>query len=349
MLLKPSEVTPLSALELQRGWDEIGAPKVFAVAIGGSDAGGAVVDAADYVQFTGSTRTGQVVAHRCIEQLKPYSLELGGKDPALVLADADIERAAHGIAWGALFNAGQVCVSVERVYVEAAVYDEFVTKLTQRVRELRQGQDDRGFRFDIGPMANMNQRDIVQRHVEEAIAAGARVTVGGKPTGRGTFFEPTVLVDVDQSMSCIQEETFGPTIPVIKVADEDEAIRLANDSRYGLSASVWTRDTARGQRVARKLDAGAVNINDAIANLFSFALPMGGWKQSGVGSRWGGPAGVRKYCRQTAITEPRLPLVIDEPMWFPYSKARVRLVFGAMRAVGAQGLRRIGLPKEKIR
>ncbi|WP_255485842.1 aldehyde dehydrogenase family protein [Mycobacteroides sp. LB1] len=354
VLLKPSEVTPLSALELARGWDEIGAPKVFAVATGSGDTGsgdtgGAVVDAVDYVQFTGSTRTGQAVARQCVDQLKPYSLELGGKDPALVLADADIDRAAHGIAWGALFNAGQVCVSIERVYVEAPVYDEFVTKLTQRVGELRQGQDDRGFGFDIGPMANMDQRDIVQRHVEEAVAAGARATVGGNPTGIGAFFQPTVLVDVDQSMSCIQEETFGPTIPVIKVADADEAIRLANDSRYGLSASVWTRDSAQGQRVARRLDAGAVNINDAVANLFSFALPMGGWKQSGIGSRWGGNAGVRKYCRQTAITEPRLPPVINEPMWFPYSKARIRFVFGAMRAVGARGLRRFGLPKEKDR
>jgi acyl-CoA reductase-like NAD-dependent aldehyde dehydrogenase len=345
VLLKPSEVTPLSAVELARGWAEIGAPKVFAVATGRGETGAAVVDAVDYVQFTGSTQTGKAVARQCIEQLKPYSLELGGKDPALVLADADIDRAAHGIAWGALFNAGQVCVSVERVYVEAPVYDEFVTKLTEWVGQLRQGQDARDFQFEIGPMANADQLDVVRRHVDEATAAGARVTIGGKPTGVGTFFEPTVLVDVDHSMSCIREETFGPTIPVIKVADEEEAIRLANDSRYGLSASVWTRDKARGQAVARKLDAGAVNINDVIANLFSFALPMGGWKQSGVGSRWGGAAGVRKYCRQTAVTEPRLPTVIDEPMWFPYSKTRIRLVYGALRAFGAQGLQRIGLTK----
>lgn len=345
VLLKPSEVTPLSALELTRGWAEIGAPEVFAIATGRGETGAAVVDVADYVQFTGSTRTGQAVARQCVDQLKPYSLELGGKDPALVLADADIDRAAHGIAWGGLMNAGQVCVSVERVYVEAPVYDEFVAKLTRRVGELRQGTDGKDFRFDIGPMANMTQRDIVVRHVDEATAAGARVTTGGKPTGVGTFFEPTVLVDVDQSMSCIQEETFGPTIPVIKVADEDEAIRLANDSQYGLSASVWTRDADRGRRIARRLDVGAVNINDAIANLFSFALPMGGWKSSGSGARLGGAAGVRKYCRQTAITEPRLPMLIDEPMWFPYSKTRIRFVFGAMRAAGASGLHRLGFTK----
>ncbi len=325
VLLKPSEVTPLSALELARGWDEIGAPPVFAVATGRGETGAAVVDSSDFVQFTGSTRTGKAVARQCIEQLTPYSLELGGKDPAIVLADADIDRAAHGIAWGGLLNAGQTCVSIERVYVEAPVYDAFVGKLTQNVQALRQGQDDRGFAFDVGPLANQAQLAIVARHVDEAVAAGARVLTGGRPTGVGTFFEPTVLVDVHQSMSCIREETFGPTLPVIRVADEDEAVRMANDSDYGLSATVWTKDAARGRRVARHLDAGAVNINDAAANLFSFALPMGGWKQSGVGARWGGAAGIQKYCRQQAITEPRLPTLPREPMWFPYSKTSVRL------------------------
>ena len=171
------------------------------------------------------------------------------------------------------------------------MYDAFVAALTTKVEKLRQGEDGRDFRQDIGAMANIAQRDIVQRHVDEALAAGARATTGGKPTGIGTFFEPTVLVDVDQSMTCITEETFGPTIPVVKVADEDEAVRLANDSVYGLSATVWTGDRARGERVARQLDVGAVNINDALANLFSFALPMGGWKQSGIGARWAGLPG----------------------------------------------------------
>jgi acyl-CoA reductase-like NAD-dependent aldehyde dehydrogenase len=258
LLLKPSEVTPLSAVEFARGWTEIGAPPVLALVNGYAETGAAVIANADYVHFTGSTATGRKVAVACAERLIPYSLELGGKDPAVVLADADLERAANGIAWGGMFNSGQVCVSIERVYVEAPVYDEFVAKLTEKVSALRQGRDDDGYRFDVGAMATAAQRDIVARHVDEAVAAGARVTTGGKPTGVGTFFQPTVLADVDQSMACMNEETFGPTLPVVKVADEDEAVRLANSSDYGLSATVWTADTARGERVARRLEAGAV-------------------------------------------------------------------------------------------
>lgn len=226
------------------------------------------------------------------------------------------------------------------VYVEEPIYDVFVAALTKHVEELRQGQDGRDIAFDIGAMANLAQRDIVQRHVDEALAAGARVTTGGKPTGVGTFFEPTVLVDVDHSMTCITEETFGPTIPVVKVADEDEAVRLANDSVYGLSATVWTGDKARGERIARQLDAGAVNVNDALANLFSFALPMGGWKQSGIGARWGGPAGVRKYCRQQAITVPRGPALKRELLWYPASRVRFRFFGSLMQALDGRGKRR---------
>ncbi|WP_458691036.1 aldehyde dehydrogenase family protein [Nocardia tengchongensis] len=338
VLHKPSEVTPLSALALARGWAEIGAPPVFAVVTGAGAAGAAVVEAADYVQFTGSTRTGKAVAAHCVQTLKPYSLELGGKDPAIVLADADLDHAARGIAWGGLFNSGQTCVAIERVYVEAAVYDEFVAKLVAHVQDLRQGQDDRDYRFDIGAMATPAQRDLVARHVNSAIAAGARALTGGKPTGTGTFFEPTVLVDADQSMTVVAEETFGPVLPVIKVRDEDEAVALANDSVYGLSATVWTGDLAHGRRIAARLEAGAVNINDAIANLFSFALPMGGWKQSGIGTRFGGAAGLRKYCRPQAMTEPRLP--IPALIWFPYSKITFRAVYTIMRVVGARGRRR---------
>ena len=343
LLLKPSEVTPLSAVEFARGWAEIGAPPVLALTTGYAETGAAVIANSDYVHFTGSTATGRKVALACADRLIPYSLELGGKDPALVLADADLERAANGIAWGGMFNSGQVCVSIERVYVEAPVYDEFVAKLTDNVRRLRQGRDDDRYRFDVGAMATPAQRDIVERHVDQAVAAGARVTVGGKPTGVGTFFQPTVLADVDQSMSCMTEETFGPTLPVVKVADEEEAIRLANDSRYGLSATVWTRDLERGARVARRLEAGAVNVNDALVNGFSFALPMPGWKQSGIGSRNGGAEGLLKYCRQQAITVPRVPTQAKEVLWYPYSRRRFKVALSVVRAAAAHGLRRLGM------
>lgn len=343
VLLKPSEVTPLSAVEFARGWAEIGAPPVLALTTGYAETGAAVIANSDYVHFTGSTATGRKVAVACAERLIPYSLELGGKDPAVVLADADLERAVNGIAYGGMSNSGQICVSIERVYVEAPIYDEFVAKLTDKVSRLRQGQDDDKYRFDVGAMATAAQRDIVARHVDEAVAKGARVTTGGKPTGVGTFFQPTVLADVDQSMSCMREETFGPTLPVVKVADEDEAVRLANDSRYGLSATVWTSDPARGERVARRIEAGAVNINDALANGFQFGVPMPGWKDSGIGARNGGAEGLLKYCRAQAITTPRIPTQANEPLWYPYSRRKFRIAMGLMRANAAHGLRRLGL------
>jgi acyl-CoA reductase-like NAD-dependent aldehyde dehydrogenase len=230
------------------------------------------------------------------------------------------------------------------------VYDEFLAKLTKHVRELKQGQDGVRPKFDVGAMVTASQRDIVARHVDEAVAAGARVTTGGKATGVGTFFEPTVLADVDQSMVCMTEETFGPTLPVVKVANEAEAIRLANDSVFGLSASVWTKDKDRGHRVARQLEVGSVNINDALANVFSYTIPMGGWKQSGVGAaRCGGANGLLKYCRMQAITVPRIPTQSKELFWYPYSPRKVGLAFGVIRANAAHGIRRFGITPRKAR
>ncbi len=343
VLLKPSEVTPLSAVELIRGWNEVGAPPVLALATGYGATGASVIENADYVHFTGSTGTGRKVAVACAERLIPCSLELGGKDPAIVLADADVARAANGIAWGGMFNSGQVCISVERVYVEAPIYDEFVARLTENVAKIQQGSEsDSGFTYDTGAMATPAQRDLVEQHMAEAVAAGARVLTGGKPTGVGTFFQPTVLADVTPSMTCIAEETFGPTLPVVKVADEEEAIRLANDSKYGLSATVWTGDTARGERIARRLDAGAVNVNDAMTNVFCPSLPMGGWKESGIGYRGGGAAGLIKFCRQQAITAPRIPTQKSEMLWYTSPKKQSAFARAAMRAFAGRGKRRFG-------
>lgn len=347
VLSKSSEETPLACARLIEGWHEIGAPAVIANVTGAGETGAAVVDAADYVQFTGSTATGRRIGVRCAEQLKPYSLELGGKDPALVLADADLDRAVNGIAWGGLFNAGQVCISVERVYVEEPVYDEFVRRLTEKVASLSQGI---GKGDDVGAMATAAQVDIADRHVREAVAAGAKVLTGGQRSSRGNFFAPTVLVDVDHSMSCMTEETFGPTIPVMKVADADEAVRMANDSPYGLSASVWTGDLGRGQQVARQLEAGAVNINDVFSNLFAAPLPHSGWKTSGVGARLGGAYGVHKYCKVQAVTAPRIPTLKNELMWYPYTARRTALTSRVLRAVAGRGLRqRLGIGRKAAR
>jgi acyl-CoA reductase-like NAD-dependent aldehyde dehydrogenase len=257
----------------------------------------------------------------------------------IVLADCDLERTVNGAAWGGLLNSGQVCVSVERIYVEAPIYDEFVTRLAERVQELRQGFDPDGRDTDIGAMATEAQVEIVQRHVDEALEAGASALTGGQRSADGLFFEPTVLVDVDHSMSCMREETFGPTLPVMKVADAEEAIRLANDSPYGLSASVWTTDRDKAERVARRLEAGAVNINAAIANLFAFPLPHSGWKQSGIGARLGGAYGVLKYCRTQAITSDRVELKA-EPFWYPYTPRKGDLLKRVTRALLSRDLRR---------
>jgi len=340
VLIKPSEVTPLSIVRALDGWREVGAPDVFAAVTGTGETGAALVDVVDFVQFTGSTATGRKIATRAADRLIGYSLELGGKDPMIVLADADLERAVNGAAWGGIFNSGQVCVSVERVYVEAPVYDEFVAKLAAKVAELRQGPGPVGS-TDVGSMATRSQVDIVERHVRDAQAAGARVLTGGNRGAEGYSFEPTVLVDVDHSMACMREETFGPTIPVMKVADAEEAIRLANDTEYGLSASVWTQDEEQGLAVAARLDAGAVNVNDVLANLFSVTLPHGGWKESGIGARFGGEAAIRKYCRTKAITTPKMAPK-NELAWYPYTKARSKVMHRMLRLMSARGKRRFG-------
>ena len=343
---KPSEVTPLTWSEVVRGWrEEIGAPPVLASITGGGAAGGAVIDQVDMVMFTGSVRTGRAIAIRCAERLIPCSLELGGKDALIVLADADLERAAGAAVWGGMTNSGQACVSVERVYVEGPVYAKFVELVTEKVRALRQGMDEPGsFACDIGAMVTQGQVDIVQDHVDDAVAKGARVLVGGKRGAQGNFFEPTVLVDVDHSMKCMLEETFGPTLAIMRVADENEAVTLANDSQYGLSSSLWTRSRHTADRVSRRIEAGSVSVNNALVATFQLPIPMGGWKNSGLGARFGGAQGVLKYCRQQSVVEERFALK-SEPLWYPVVPARSRLIARAARLLGAHDWRRrLGLP-----
>src|SRR6201991_2878399 len=303
VLLKPSERTPLTAELLLRGWQDSGAPDVLALAQGARQVSEAVIDNSDFIQFTGSSATGAKVMERAARRLTPVSLELGGKDPMIVLEDADVDLAAHAAVWGAMFNAGQTCVSVERVYVLEQVYDQFVQAVVRDVKELQMGA---GKGYDFGSMIDEDQVAVTERHVADAKAKGARVLTGGERVeGPGSFYAPTVLVDVDHTMLCMTEETFGPTLPIMRVSTVGEAVRLANDSPYGLSASVFSKDVERAKEVAVQLDCGTVNVNDVISNLMCTTAPMGGWKTSGMGARFGGADGLRKYCRQEAVIAPR--------------------------------------------
>jgi acyl-CoA reductase-like NAD-dependent aldehyde dehydrogenase len=338
-VLKPSEVTPLSSLVVEDLVRDVGFPEhVFSVATGTGETGAALVDEVDFVMFTGSTATGRKVMERAARTLTPVSLEMGGKDPMIVLDDADLDRAANAATYYAMNNAGQVCISAERAYVEEGVYDQFVAKVTDNVRKLRQGESHGPGEVDVGAIIFPPQVDIIEDHVNDAVDKGARVLTGGKRVDRaGRYYEPTVLVDVDHTMKCMQDETFGPTLPIMKVHDADEAVRLANDSRYGLAASVWSKNVARGEDVARRVEAGAVCVNDAQINYTALELPMGGWKSSGLGARHG-TGGIRKYCAQQALLVTRFAPKKDIHM-FPNSRIKsgligktLRLLYGRKRA-----------------
>jgi acyl-CoA reductase-like NAD-dependent aldehyde dehydrogenase len=339
VVVKPSEFTPLGLQEAVKAWkEEIGAPDVFDCVHGTGEAGASLVDEVDFIQFTGSDRTGRKVMARAADTLTPVSLELGGKDPMIVLADADLDRAANAAAWGGMFNSGQVCLSVERVYVEEPVYDEFVAKLTKEVSGLRQGADGRSSSMEVGAMTSPNQIAIVADQVDDALAAGAKALTGGKAVeGPGQYFEPTVLVDVDHTMKVMREETFGPVVGVMKVRDSEEALRLANDSRYGLAGSVFG-GRERAERLARRIEAGAVNVNDVIVNYAAVDVPMGGWKESGIGFRHG-EYGIKKYCRPESIITTRLAGK-REFNWYPYTRSRQGLVGRIAQAVNARDWKR---------
>ncbi|HSO99276.1 MAG TPA: aldehyde dehydrogenase family protein [Solirubrobacteraceae bacterium] len=339
VILKPSEVTPLSSLLMLEAMHECGLPAdVFQVATGDGSTGQALIGHVDCVMFTGSSRTGKSVMKAAADALIPCYLELGGKDPMIVCADADIERAANAAAFYSMNNGGQVCISVERAYVEAPVYDEFVRRVTDNVRALRQGPPKAEGVVDVGAVTFPPQIEIVDAHVRDALDKGAKVLVGGhRRPGEGRFFEPTVLVDVDHSMRCMQEETFGPTLPIMKIDSPEEGVQLANDSEYGLQASVWTRDTDRGEQLARRIQAGVVCVNDAQVNYTALNLPMGGWKASGLGTRHGA-MGIRKYTKIQSLLVTRRALK-REPFMFPYRAGRTRLLRRVFRVLYGRGKR----------
>jgi acyl-CoA reductase-like NAD-dependent aldehyde dehydrogenase len=271
------------------------------------------------------TETGRNVAARAGQRLIPASLELGGKDPMIVCADANLDRAANAAATFGLGNCGQVCASVERIYVEYEVHDEFVDKLVRAVGRLRQRGNAFAGAADVGAMTFAPQLEIVERHVADAVAKGARVLTGGRRgDGPGLYYEPTVLVDVDHDMDCMREETFGPTLPVMKVRDADEAVRLANDTQYGLSSSVYTKDTAKGERIARGIRAGNTAVNDGPIHAAGWEAPYGGSRDSGVGAR-NGREGILKYTEPHTIMITRLGPSKDIG-WLPNSKRTTKLL-----------------------
>src|ERR1700749_1387075 len=343
VVIKPSQFTPLGLAEIADAWKhEIGGPDVFDVVQGIGGTGAAPVVNVDYFQSPGPDRTGRKVMARAAETLTPVSLELGGKDPMIVLADADVDRAANAAAWGGVFNSGQVCISVERIYVEEPAYDEFVAKLTAEVGRIRQGADDARNPKDMGAMTSPNQTAIVEAQGDDALANGARALTGGKRVaGPGDYYEPTVLVDVDHSMKVMRDETFGPVVGVMKVRDSEEALRLANDTRYGLSGSVFG-ERANAERIARRVECGAVNVNDVLVNYFASDVPMGGWKGSGIGYRHGAP-GIRQFCPTESVGITRF-CGKRKPTWSPYTRGRRGLITRSSQLINARDWkRRLGL------
>jgi acyl-CoA reductase-like NAD-dependent aldehyde dehydrogenase len=343
VILKPSEVTPLTSLLLAEGLRECGLPDdVLQIATGRGQTGVALIEEVDMIMFTGSTRTGRKVAEAAARRLIPASLELGGKDPMIVLSDADLERAANFATYYSMQNAGQTCISIERVYVEEPVYDAFVAKVSEKVRALRVGRSQGPGSVEVGAITFAPQLETIKAHVDDAVDKGARVLTGGQVlqngAGGGRFYEPTVLVDVDHSMKIMTEETFGPTLPIMKVADAEEALRLANDSPYGLGASVFTRDAERGEALARRIDAGAANVNDAMINYTVLELPMGGVKASGLGSRHGA-GGIRKYCSQQAIVVTSRLALKREVHMYPYKPGTTRLLGRVFKLMYGRGRR----------
>ncbi|MFF4317241.1 succinic semialdehyde dehydrogenase [Streptomyces sp. NPDC001568] len=309
VVMKPDTETALTALWARDLLIEAGLPaEVFQVVLGeGPVVGPEVVRHADYVSFTGSTRTGREVAQGAAARLVGVSLELGGKNAMLVLADADVEKAAAGAVRACFSSAGQLCISIERLYVHASIADEFVERFAARTRAMRLGSA-LAYGADMGSLVGERQLETVRRHVDEAVAKGATLVAGGvaRPDLGPLFYEPTILDGVEAPMAVCAEETFGPVVSVYRFTDEDEAVASANATSYGLNASVWTKDARRGHSVAARLRTGTVNINDGYAPAYGSAqAPMGGMKDSGLGRRHGSE-GILKYTEAQTVAHQRL-------------------------------------------
>jgi succinate-semialdehyde dehydrogenase/glutarate-semialdehyde dehydrogenase len=325
VLLKPSEHTPLVGLKIGELFRAAGLPEgILQVLTGDGTTGAALTESAiDKIFFTGSVRTGRKVAEAAAGRLMPFVLELGGKDAMIVCADAPFERTVNGALWGAFSNCGQACASVERLYVVESIAKRFISAVVEKAKTLRVGVDG-AQQQDIGSLNNENQLRIVTEHVNDAVARGAKVLTGGRriATLPGYFFEPTILVNVNDSMRVMREETFGPVLPIVVVEDEAEAIREANRSNYGLLASVWTTDTNRGKKIAEQVQAGTVIINDVMYTHSAAETPWFGVKESGFGVTHS-KHGLREFVQMKHFNWDVLPLK-SNLWWYPYSEKQRR-------------------------
>ena len=329
VVLKPSEFTPQAGLAIQAIAEEARLPVgVLNVVVGDAGTGAALVRSPiDKLVFTGSVSTGRRIQAEAASRLLPTVLELGGKDPVIVCADADLELASSGVVWGAFTNAGQACLSAERVYVADGVADRFTALCAGKTRRLRVGAGENPD-TEVGPLIRERQLRVVEEHVAEAAAAGATIVTGGRrasPAGlAGFFYEPTVLTGVHHGMRIMQEETFGPVLPIMTVRNEAEAVHLANDSIFGLSASVWTRDLERGERLARSLETGSVMVNDCLTQFGIAEAPHGGNKLSGLG-RTHSWVGLMEMARMKYIDVDLVPK-LPKMWWFGYDAHANRLM-----------------------
>ncbi|MER7195118.1 succinic semialdehyde dehydrogenase [Streptomyces flaveolus] len=337
---KPDTQTALTALWSMDLMYEAGLPKdVWQMVIGrGSSIGGPLMDNADYMMFTGSTASGRRIAGDAGRRLIGASLELGGKNPMIVLDDADIDKAADGAVAACFPSAGQLCVSIERLYVAESIRDEFIAAFTARTKNLKIGAAY-DYSMDVGSLTTTAQLKTVSEHVDDAVAKGATVLAGGKarPDLGPLFFEPTILADVTPDMTLYDHETFGPVVSIYTYRDVDEAVALTNSTPYGLNASVWTRNGARGRAVAARVHAGTVNVNEAFAAAWgSVDAPMGGMGDSGLGRRHGAD-GILKYTEPQTIAHQRIqgfspPARISPETW-------ATLLTGALKVLKAVGVR----------
>jgi acyl-CoA reductase-like NAD-dependent aldehyde dehydrogenase len=336
VVLKPSELTSMTALRLAELLHEAGiSAHVFQVLVGDGSTGAALLSSAiDKLIFTGSVSTGKRIAEAAAARLLPVVLELGGKDPMLVLDDASLDVASSGAVWGAFVNAGQACLSVERCYVHRSISPKFLDACADKISKLRVG-DGVDPQTDVGPLIHDRQLRLVEAQVEDAARKGARILAGGRRLREigPNFYAPTLLCDVTHEMRIMREETFGPVLPVMSFDDDEEAIRLANDSDYGLAASVWTGDRKRGERIARRLDAGTVMVNDVISCFGISEAPHGGVKASGLG-RTHGRFGFDEMVRIKYLDFDRMPRM-KKVWWYGYSQNFTRGMEGFVDALFA--------------